>query len=722
MTERTRDRIDRLYELLPAVYRQRDIDQGYPLRGLLRVIAEQVNVIEDDIAQMYDDWFIETCQAWLVPYIGDLVGYNALPFVDDGDESAAETRLHARAAAPRRDVANYVRSLRSRGTLALVEQLANHSAGFPSRAVEFFPLLGRTQLVSRTDSRGRLLDLRDGESLDLINTPFDRNGHTIDIRNINAARNPGRHNIPNAAAYVWRLRAFSVTHAPAYFLQRGSGFYFYTFSALGNDAPLFTRAEREPDPTTIAGEVNVPAPIRRRALELHRDDYYGLEPDGTPKSFVIWLDGSDTPVKAEDIIAADLTGWKYRPPDGKVVVDPQLGRIALPREARVAVSYRYGFSADVGAHESPRTLSQPPHAVLYRVGPGEEHGTLQKALAHWFEEKPTHAVIEIADSGFYTESGEIDVALDAGTSLQIRAANRCRPVIRVLDYQPSSGESLRVTMSERSRFTLDGIVLAGRPLRVEGKGDKPAGARVLVRRCTLVPGWGLRSDCTCVAPTEASLEIDNLSGRVTIESSIIGTIAVANETTEGEPVTIDVRDSIVDATSNKLEAVAGPGSSYAWAAVSFARCTVFGKVLAHAMELAENTLFGALVRIVRRQSGCVRFCYVPKGSRTPRRYHCQPDLVERAVLDSASPGQNVDAPLAAEERRVVPRFRSRRYGDATYAQLTPCTAPEISSGASDESEMGAFHDLFLPQRVANLRARLDHSTPAGMETGIIYAD
>jgi hypothetical protein len=36
--------------------------------------------------------------------------------------------------------------------------------------------------------------------------------------------------------------------------------------------------------------------------------------------------------------------------------------------------------------------------------------------------------------------------------------------------------------------------------------------------------------------------------------------------------------------------------------------------------------------------------------------------------------------------------------------------------------MGAFHDLFEPQRIANLRARLDEYTPAGMETGIIYAD
>jgi hypothetical protein len=66
---------DRLYELLPVAYRLRDADQGYPLRGLLGVITEQVNLVEADIAQLYENWFIETCQDWVVPYIGDLIGY-----------------------------------------------------------------------------------------------------------------------------------------------------------------------------------------------------------------------------------------------------------------------------------------------------------------------------------------------------------------------------------------------------------------------------------------------------------------------------------------------------------------------------------------------------------------------------------------------------------------------------------------------------------------------
>jgi hypothetical protein len=68
----------KLYELLPAIYRARDAEQGGPLRELLAVIAEQAGVLEENLDQLYDDQFIETCGDWVVPYIGDLIGYRSL--------------------------------------------------------------------------------------------------------------------------------------------------------------------------------------------------------------------------------------------------------------------------------------------------------------------------------------------------------------------------------------------------------------------------------------------------------------------------------------------------------------------------------------------------------------------------------------------------------------------------------------------------------------------
>ena len=68
-----------------------------------------------------------------------------------------------------------------------------------------------------------------------------------------------------------------------------------------------------------------------------------------------------------------------------------------------------------------------------------------------------------------------------------------------------------------------------------------------------------------------------------------------------------------------------------------------------------------------------------------------------------------------------PQLASRRYGTPTYARLAASCAREIRRGADDESEMGVFHDLYEPQREANLRTRLDEYTPAGLDAGLIFA-
>jgi hypothetical protein len=58
---------DRLYDLLPAVYRIRDGERAEQLRKLLEVIGEQLQLVEDDIDRLYDNWFIETCEDWVIP-------------------------------------------------------------------------------------------------------------------------------------------------------------------------------------------------------------------------------------------------------------------------------------------------------------------------------------------------------------------------------------------------------------------------------------------------------------------------------------------------------------------------------------------------------------------------------------------------------------------------------------------------------------------------------
>src|SRR4029077_16014107 len=155
-------RLERLYQLLPAVYRDRDADQKYPLQALLRVIAEQVNVVEDDVQQLYEDWFIETAEDWVVPYIADLIGYHPVSDAGQaGEITTSEGRALNRVLIPRREIANTIAYRRRKGTLALLEVLASDVAGWPARAVEFFKLLGWNQNYNHVHlDRAMTTDLR----------------------------------------------------------------------------------------------------------------------------------------------------------------------------------------------------------------------------------------------------------------------------------------------------------------------------------------------------------------------------------------------------------------------------------------------------------------------------------------------------------------------------------------------------------------------------------
>src|ERR1700737_3057083 len=137
---------DPLCDLVPVVYRRRDADQGYPLRALLRVIAEQVSVVEKDIAGLYENWFIETCQDWVVPYIGALVGYTPVSTLTEA--STTKRALdRERIMAPRREVANTIRFRRRKGTLAVLQELAEALSGWSARAGEFCRLPAVTQNI-----------------------------------------------------------------------------------------------------------------------------------------------------------------------------------------------------------------------------------------------------------------------------------------------------------------------------------------------------------------------------------------------------------------------------------------------------------------------------------------------------------------------------------------------------------------------------------------------
>ncbi len=92
--------------------------QRGPLESLVMVVEEQLEAFAADLDQLYDDQFIETCAPWVIPYIGDLIGYQSIhgiaPTVDN----------------PRSEVANTIGFRRRKGTVLVLEELARDVTGW----------------------------------------------------------------------------------------------------------------------------------------------------------------------------------------------------------------------------------------------------------------------------------------------------------------------------------------------------------------------------------------------------------------------------------------------------------------------------------------------------------------------------------------------------------------------------------------------------------------
>jgi hypothetical protein len=705
---------DRLYNLLPVIYRLRDAEQGEQLRALLGIINGELSQVEDDIAGLYRNWFIETSDEWVVPYLGDLLGVRGL------------NTIQTTAFSQRAYVANTLYYRRRKGTADVLETLAGDVTGWPAQVVEFFELLQTTQYLNHRRLLNTRPDLRNTNQLNLLDTPFDSLPHTADVRHINNRR--GKHNIPNLGVFLWRLQNYPMDQVMA----RQAAVphtYGYHFSPLGNPAPLFNT----PADPGAPDEQRVPAPIR--PFDFYQDlksyqETYGADahpPDnsryyGPQRSLQIVRDG--TPVPPKDILCKNLSAWA-QPPAGKVAVDVGLGRIAFAAGETPAqslqVSYNYGFSADLGGgpYDRRERLAEitPGGLRELQVGQAKTYATLAAALTDWadpakFNKSP--AVIRIYDSGTYTANLAID--LPPNGMLVLDCENEERPTL--VSTTAFSVTSAATTAEETAAFSLSGLLIEG-SLEARGK------LNLSLADCTLVPGLALDEAGYPRHPDRASLVVtgpDVVDLSVSISRCILGPLELP-----AACLALTIVDSVVvaplaqGATEPARAAIAAGASGAAPGPLTILnRVSVFGKVHVGELSLASEVIFNQSVIADRRQAGCVRFSYIPEGSQTPRRFRCQPDLALAKRETELDPVKL--SPVESDQivRRVRAEFTSPRYGEAAFAQLSLACAGEIKAGAEDGSEMGVFRLLQQPQREANLRIALDEYLRFGLEAGIFY--
>lgn len=691
-----------LYDLLPAIYRLRDAGEGYPLRDLVTVLAETAAILEEDLEQLYNDQFIETCADWVAPYIGSLVGYRTLHGVVP------------RISSPRAEVANVVAFRRRKGTASMLEELANDVTGWRARSVEFFERLATTQYLNHLRPESAYTaDLRDWEALERAGSAFDRQQHTVELRTVGSG---GRYGIGNVGLFLWRLSARPIERATA----SGIDARRFLCHPLGIDAPLFTNPEPEGAITELATPLEVPAPISRRVMAAKLAAYYGRG-----RSILVETRAAAgqplVAVPLADVMVCDLSdrspgSWAVAPQAKPLAIDPVRGRLLFrdsrPAGGEVRVSVCHGAVADIGggSYDRPDAFLGSNLPVARVSEDPADKATIQEALAAL----PNGGIVEIGDSRTY--AGPNALTVPAGATIVLRADAGTAPTVVL----PAP---LAVAVGgPDATLVIEGIVLAGQPITL---GAAAAGLRRLViRHATLVPGLVLGIDA---APQSAdpSLVADVATAEIIIENSIVGGLRVSRAVTS-------ITDSILDATAAGETAFDGavPGSG---GPLSLSAVTAVGRIDAAELD-ASNTLFIATaaagvppIRAERIQSGCVRFSYVAPGSVTPRRYRCQPEFAGVAEIERREKATGTmlgeaekSAVRAAVRARLVPSFTTMRYGRPAYLQLGRQAPPELTAGADDEAEMGAYHSLYMPQRSTNLDVRLGEYLRFGLAAGVFY--
>ncbi|BDB45530.1 MULTISPECIES: phage tail protein [Mycobacterium] len=699
-----------LYNLLPAIYRMRDAQQqDTPLLALLTAIAGQVDQFDADIGQLYDNWFVETCQPELLPYFAQLVALSLGPSLPTSASDAGADAVWRRA-----QVADALTDRRRKGSYSVLQDLARQATGWPALAVELRQVALATQSVRMPGvGRRRLVDLGDSQALEVLGTPASDAAPIADLRRLSSHRTPGTVDPSGVAVWLWRLVPDRVSQAPA---ANDGEEHRFTFDQLGRALPLAVVPVSAPH-CPPATEFDVATTITRRALELRLDDYYG-----PARSICLYRGGQAVP--RSQILVADLSRWHERTPDGHVTIDPLLGRIAFPArrppDEAISVTYAHLGIGAIGGGSYQRPLAA---TADYQVGPGH-HASIENALRAWHAAnksgKKPYAVIEINDDGVYRE--HLDIRLAAGERLQIRAAQGRRPVIIPVEAGGGRADRFRVRgiddpgAADLPHFSLDGVWVARHSLDLYGSFDS-----VALRHCTLVPAGSL-ADVEAPDQRELpSLIVHGAPCPLSISSSVVGKIRVESPETGFDPLPLSVCDSVLDASGRHRCAVLGADDRPAWVRLSLSRVTVLGGADVHSVGLVEDSIITGALDCERRQSGKVSSCYIAPGSRTPKRMNCQPDTaLARAKLSGLAVHQRLRRAARIVER-LVPRFDAVQFGQAAYARLAESAAQELTHGAHDEGELGAYHDLWQRQRVADLRCQLEQFTPVGVDIDLRFA-
>ncbi|MFT6557686.1 hypothetical protein [Sneathiella sp.] len=674
--------LPRLFDLVPPLDRlNQNQKKNEELAIFLEVLQSQADAIGSNINLLYENWFIETCSDWAVPYIAALLN------IPSGHADATHIPRS------RAFVANYLSYRAYRGTASALQGVLQDATGWPVYLVEG---LDRQFTSSQNRVPGQnqpfILNVTKADIPEAPPNPFNDYRTSFSIFQTPVTPSTAKDAL---TFYYWREELTKRDRIEA--REDPTGLYF--IDPLKRKIPLMWPLQNlEDEHPDLPKRLATPALLTREVLE----ELIEYAPGILALALSVKLNGQS--LTTDQFYAADLSrplskkeqkSWQKKAQEKPLIlIDPEISLIRLftplPPQSKtsntLACSYWVSHNGELGGgtyDRSGRLVTPDATTVAILITDQADHlskpptgfdatfSTLTAALESWQTSTSGETIITIADNYLHQTDDSVLQFTVSGRSLVIQAAQ---------GFEPTLVGDLSAEGRADGEIWISGCSLAGRLSLIST-------ITLTIVDGTVWPDAGPAIRCQQAHRSDQ----ETYNSHIFIENSICGALeisarncalSISNSIIDGQQQSaLHGPDEDIDATDRNA-----PGKYPFGAPLSAINTTFLGDIHTLQMLKTDNVL-----------------------------------IVGQSFSPALSHPSPIEGVWVTGQHEPAIELISHNCGFPCYAALATENDLQLLQGATGGSEFGAFHNRHHAKRLAAGKSIVEDFCPIGMTVDFVDA-